>query len=507
MTMHSGREYEKGLRLSRAGRHADAIHCFERALQREPHDSRVLFALGNTARAIGLPNAAEDFYRKVLVLEPERIEPVVNLANLLRTDGRFEDAASLLRPALDRNPSSPELWVTLGSAMREMGDKASALAHYEEALALKPDYAAALANLADLKAQAGERDKALGLYDRALAHDSHNAQARLNRSILHLEGGKLLEGWRDYAARLKIPGKAPKCDHKLPRWSGNSLKHTRLLVTAEQGVGDELMLASVLPDLARRATDENGSIILECEPRLFPLFVRSFPYVVARAGEREMVDGALISRFGWLKSAGGANAAIEIGSLPRFLRSDFAQFTNPHAYLIPDAVEKAKWRTSFEKEGTAPFVGVSWRSGKLGGARSVQYAPLAAWAEFLRSLPGTIICAQYDATAEEIAMIELASGRKIILPQQLDQKHELDRSCAMLSALDCVVSAPTAVSWLAAGAGVPTFKILYDTSWTAFGRDYEPFAPSCRVIMPKHAGDWLDVFNKATDQINRLQRT
>ena len=42
-----------------------------------------------------------------------------------------------------------------------------------------------------------------------------------------------------------------------------------------------------------------------------------------------------------------------------------------------------------------------------------------------------------------------------------------------------VVSAPTAVSWLAAGVGTPTYKVLYDTSWTALGQTYEPFAPAC----------------------------
>jgi len=60
-----------------------------------------------------------------------------------------------------------------------------------------------------------------------------------------------------------------------------------------------------------------------------------------------------------------------------------------------------------------------------------------------------------------------------------------------------VVSAPTAVSWLAAGAGVKTLKILYDTSWTALGQDHEPFAPSCICVTPKSRGDWADAFAQA----------
>jgi hypothetical protein len=134
----------------------------------------------------------------------------------------------------------------------------------------------------------------------------------------------------------------------------------------------------------------------------------------------------------------------------------------------------------------------------------VQYAPLEAWGAFLRNLPGTLVCCQYDATAEEVAALETLSGRKIFVPPALDQKNELDRTAAMLSALDILVSAPTAVSWLGAGAGTRTLKLLYDTSWTAFGQTYEPLAPSCQCVMPGTRGDWPEVFAQAAAIIAQL---
>ena len=74
----------------------------------------------------------------------------------------------------------------------------------------------------------------------------------------------------------------------------------------------------------------------------------------------------------------------------------------------------------------------------------------------------------------------------------------------MIAALDAVVTAPTSVSWIAAGLGVPTLKILYNNSWTAFGCDYEPFAPSARCIMPKESGDWADALAKAAAALNAI---
>ena len=60
--------YEDGLRLSAEGHHAEAIDRLQTALSDNPRDTRVLFALGNTARALGMAASAEQFYRTVLAL-------------------------------------------------------------------------------------------------------------------------------------------------------------------------------------------------------------------------------------------------------------------------------------------------------------------------------------------------------------------------------------------------------------------------------------------------------
>ncbi|HWX89771.1 MAG TPA: tetratricopeptide repeat protein [Rhizomicrobium sp.] len=491
--------YAQGVKLSSQGRHAEAIVQFEQALSLEPEDTKVLFALGNTASQLGLAGPAEQFYRRVLAQDPCRKEAIVNLANLLRAAGQYDAAIALLIPAVAREPRSPELQLTLGSAWREKGDRLRATAHYQAALIAGPAYAPALANLADMLSDAGDREAARTLYDKAIKCDPGNAQARLNRAVLHLLNGDLKDGWRDYAARVDVPGKVPASEQRLAAWTGDSLKNKRLLVRSEQGVGDQILFASVIPDLVARAKAEGGSVALECEPRLVSLFARSFPEAQVRPAVIKTIGGVPVADYGWLKAAGGANAATLMGSLPRYLRAAPDAFAKPHAFLTPDAQDVAHWKNIFGDKA----IGISWRSGKVGGGdRGLQYAPLENWAAFLRNTDATIVCAQYDPTDEEIAALEQMSGRNVIVPQGLDQKNELDRTCAMLAALDLVISAPTAVSWLAAGAGVRTFKLLYSPVWTAMGCDYEPFAPSCECIVPGTPGDWADVFNQVATKLS-----
>jgi len=491
--------YQAGLRLSAEGRHAEAIAQYEAALAVQPDDAKVLFALGNTARALGLAAPAEQFFRRVLALEPAREEALVNLANLLRSTGQFDAAIALLSPALARAPQSPELQLTLGSAFREKGDTVAAKAHYQAALAARPGYVPALANLADMLCDDGAREEARTLYDWALKAEPKNPQIRLNRAILHLLNTDLKDGWRDYAARVDIPGKVPATEQRWTPWTGGSLKGKRLLVRSEQGIGDQILFASLIPDLLVRARAEGGSVILECEPRLVPLFARSFPGALVKPAAIGSENGKIIADYGWLKAAGGVNAAVLMGDLPRFLRAGLDRFPAPHRFLTPDAEEVAHWKIVFG----ADAIGICWRSGKLGGHRSLGFAPLQAWGHFLRQVEAPIVSVQYDGTADEIAALESISGRTIIVPEGIDQKNELDRACALMAALHAVVSAPTAVSWLSAGAGVPTLKLLYSLSWTALGQTHEPFAPACRCVMPERFGDWDDVFRQTAALITQ----
>ena len=489
--------FREGQALAQAGRYAEAIDRFQQALALRPDDLDTLFALGKVAEALGHGTAAEDFFRRVLSQSPDQVEALVSLGNLLRGQGRLAETIDLLQPAIQRAPGQADLWMTLGSALREGGDAANAEVFYREALRLAPRSALAIGNLAELLTDAGDITGALELHERAVRLDPRNSQARLNRGLLLLQEGDLEPGWRDYEHRLKIKGREIVADHRLGRWLGETRPGFRLLVTAEQGVGDQIMFASLIPELSERLAANGGGLVLEAEPRLAPLFARSFPAATVHAWDLQTVGGQIRAGYAWLAEAGGADATIALGSLPGLLRSAPDAFPDRAAYLQPDAAERARWRAWLEASGPGPFVGMSWRSGLGGGFRDREYAPPEAWAGFIAKLGATPVMLQYSAEPQEIGALEAASGRTLLTPPGLDQRNELDRTAALAAALDAVVTAPTATAWLSAAVGAPTLKLLHKTTWTAFGLDHEPFAPACRLVRTPPGGDWTATFDLA----------
>jgi hypothetical protein len=62
------------------------------------------------------------------------------------------------------------------------------------------------------------------------------------------------------------------------------------------------------------------------------LFARSFPDVTVRPAVIKTLGGVPTADYGWLKSAGGANAAVLIGTLPKYLGGTPQAFSNPASF-------------------------------------------------------------------------------------------------------------------------------------------------------------------------------
>lgn len=497
-----------------SGRLEPASVAYRDSLARRPEHAETLNNLAVAQHGLGHPDAAATILRQALAQNPDYADAYANLGRALIDLDRLAEAAACLRQALDLRPDMAEAHSNLGIVLKEQGRLTEAATCHMRALTLRPTYADALANLGVVRQEQGRLDEAaacqrralhlqpkharalsnLGTvlqawgqreaaelcYQSALAEDPRLPLAHWNLALMWLGRGDLEAGWPAYSWRFAARQAKPWRHPPAREWQGEDLTGQRILVWREQGVGDELMFASCLPDLIARA----GHVTLECDRRLVPLLARSLPQATVRAESLDDLGNETIQ-------PGMFDYHTPAGSLPRWLRPDLAAFPFRSSYLMADPKRVQEWRHRLiGLEGNLK-VGLCWRSRLLTGGRSEAYTGLSRWAP-LFSQPGvSFIRLQYDDCEVEIRDAERRFGITIHRWPGLDLMNDFDGVAALMSALDLVIAGPTSVGELAGALGVPVWRFAWNGDWTALGSDRRPWFPSMRLFYAR-AGERLD---------------
>ncbi len=254
-----------------------------------------------------------------------------NIGVIQQERGDLTSAASAYQQAIESDPQFGLAWFNRGNCLREANRLSEAIADYRRAFALMPADAETRINLATVLRELRRFDESLALLDEIPLTSSQWPKAEFNRSLVHFLRGEFGRGWDAYEARLQIELDTRAISEL--RWNGTPMRGQSILLLAEQGIGDQVMFASCLPDILQ----QTANCLVECDARLVSLFARSFPQITALAKTPGSDPVARV----------GPCAVVEwIGSLPRFLRRRVEDFPQSRCFLRPDPMLVAKWRSS-----------------------------------------------------------------------------------------------------------------------------------------------------------------
>ncbi len=435
-------------------------------LGQSPVDAAALFYLGVGLQSQELFEAAAIAYTQAVSVEPELFEAQANLGTVLTALGRYQQALVATDRAVELAPGRPGAYLNRANARRELGDLAGAQADLERAVALEPGYAEAWSTLGNLLHDQGRLAEGLTAHNRAIAAAPELAQARWNRSFTLLASGALGAGWDEYEWRHRTEAARPEPRTlSWPSWQGEPLAGARIFVWREQGIGDELLFLTCLPDLV----EAGAQVTVAVSERLVSLVTRAFPEVRVVADDLTTPPAG---EFDW---------QVGLASLPRWVRRTRGAFPAAEALLAPDPVQVEQWRARLASLGEGRRVGLCWRSGLVTPDRQKQYAPLVAFRSLLETPGITWINLQYDDCEAELTAIESQWGRRIHRWADVDLRNDLESVVGLLANLDAVVTAPTAVSSLAGAVGCPTWQVDSGSDWTVFGGSRSPWFPSIQV--------------------------
>lgn len=432
--------------------------------------------------------AASVGYAAALNDRPDDPFLLAMMGQLQMQAGNLGNAAPLLERSVGIDPTNPDAINNLAYCWRQLGHHDRAESLWRPLLEAFPDNVDYLNNFASLYVDQGCPERGLEMIERALAIDPAYAKAHWNRALLYLEQGRFAEGWDEYAWGYRGGGRHNR-QYDAGRWDGSPVK--TLVVYGEQGIGDEVMFASMIPDAMRRCEQ----LIIDGHPRLKPLFERSFPGAVVYPTRKEG------SPWVWDHKIDAKIAMADLGAI--FRRSPEMFPGTP--YLVPDAAAVEKFRRQFKAAaGSRLIVGIAW----MGGSRKTGRRYRSIMPPDLMPLFGQkgawFVSLQYGKE-EVVRMVKrMRDELGVSLPHWQEPIDDFDALTAMAAACDVVITVDQTL-WHQCGAiGKECWVLTPDrVSWRlskVFG-DGTPWYKSVLFYRQEKDGDWSVPVARMADEL------
>jgi len=465
--------------------HVKAVAHFKAALACGPARLEIYSGLVTALRALKLPQEAVTYCERAVALAPQSAEAYDQLGAVLHELKRFTEAIEQHRKAIALKPDFAETYFRLASNYYLLNRYEAACQEYARALklGLPRDLALTAEHYQAISLQMlGRFEEADRRFDAIIAdytNDPGSADVRRSKGLMYLSLGRFAEGWPLYENRHW--SEAPNVrEGQRPRWKGEPIKGT-LWVWGEQGLGDQILHASMIDDLRARVP----SIVLEIEPRLVDLFARSFPGIRVVALGSDLAQESIAVQ-------------IPIASLGQYLRPDWASFAKrERGYLTADAARTAALRVRLAGDGKK-VVGLSWRSVDPQKGRN-KSAQLADFIDIFKTPGVRFIDLQYGNTDEERTQLERDTGIAVTRLADIDNTNDIDGLAALMGACDAVVTVSNTTAHLAGALGRPTWVFVpfgFAQIWYWFGdRKESPWYPRVQVCHQMEGQSWQSLLS------------
>lgn len=474
-----------GNTLRELGRYDEAIAHLDTALSAQP---RLAMAYHNKAlclKSLGQPDAAIYYFRMGLSVDPALLACLRGIVEVLHDRRQYNAAATFLSDHISRFPHSAETHFLLGLSFYFQELFPESERALRTAVAIDPKHAEAWDTLGIVLQETGNAPAAIDLYTKSIELSPSAHAPRWHRAMAYLLCGQFQRGWVDYEYRPAFSIKTNPTQRDPPRWKNHNDPSTHLLILPEQGLGDQIMFASCIPDVSSMV--ERCALL--CSPKLEPIFSRSFPNV------------EVSSTYDDASSLTHATAAIPIGSLPLYCRSSKESFPKRSHFLLADVSRIHYWQQQLMTLGTGKKIGISWVGGTELTRRSRRSIPLHEWLPIFQ-IPNThFINLQYTECQTELASMRNMYGIEIHhWPSAIS---DYDETAALVCSLDAVISVQTALVHLSGALGQRTWALVSTRPEWRYGLhdSYIPWYSTVTILRQSVHNSWRTVIERMADSL------
>lgn len=483
-------------------RFLDAVPFYEKAAALNPRSVEAHSNLGRALLNLGSPAALHAFIA-ALELNPDYFDALEGIGICLHRAGRYDDAYAAFSDALRVRPQSINVRLYRARTQLVARSLDEAEAQYENLVREHPQLAPARSGLAAVLTRRGQYDRPRALFEEALALKPDDLWTKFNYALFLLRAGQYGAAWDYYdESRWQVRNEdevVPEPALNRPTWRGETLVGKTLLIACEQGLGDEIMFASIFNEVRRQA----AHCILECDHRLEALFHRSFPdtTVVGVDRKEQFWHRGLEESLPRLPAFDYWTYA---GSLPRYYRRAAEDFPRHSGYLAADPSRVAYWKSKLDELGPGLKIGIGWRGGTALTSTRTRSVSLEQLRPMLSIAGAHFVSLQYDRCADELQAFRESSG--VPIHHWPEAISDYDETAALVSALDLVVCVCTSLVHLGGSLGQPVWVLAPVVAEWRYGREGPAMIwyPSVRVFRQPSAGAWDALIDEVTGELRAL---
>jgi len=428
---------------SEAGDLEDALNNLSNAITLDPENALFFY---NRARIFSqkneLNNAIED-YIKSIQIDNHYVDSYLNLGFLYNKVAYYDKAIEVLENLLEFNNNSKEAYYNLGVAFSNKKNFVKAEEFFLKCLSVDPDY--------DL--------------------------ARFNLACNYLSQENFKDGWKLYDSRWCRLQKH-YISLGLPE-SRDILKDSNVLIYGEQGIGDQILFASIIQEL-KPENDYTFAI----DKRLVPIFKRSFP-------KHSFID------INNIPNQASYQYQLSLGDLGKHLRQNKKDFKGQKDFLKPNQIRVDQFKEIFSLEKKV-ICGISWKSNntEVGQDKSMNLSDLVP---ILNKRDIKFIDLQYGDTELEKHALKERFNIEVSKIDSLDKFYDLDGLISLIASCDFVLTTSNVTAHLAGSIGKKTFLFVPDnigSIWYWSKGEKSLWYPSIDIFRKPNNQSWLSFVEK-----------
>ena len=437
-------------------------------------------------------DAAYKLADKALKQDPNNADWLNVMTYIMLSSHKPTLAYNMAKRVIQLAPKNAAGWLNLGMAANDMWRSEEALRCNLRGLKYSTNdkqISMLCVNAASVLIDTGKFKEAEKYCRRALEHNPDSEKAVANLGFCELAQRKWQDGWKHYHKTIGCEWR-PRQDYGgEPEWDGKG-KGT-IVIWADQGLGDVISAASMIPDLIKWANENDSRIILDVDRRLEGLFKRSFPEatVYGTRGKNALQ---------WAAEDREIHYSLPIMQLGEFFRNKDEDFPGT-PYLVPDPDRVMQWKALFDAK-KRPAIGLAWSGGiERTGAR-YRKVGLDKLKPVIDAVDAHWVSLQYLPAHKEI------EGTPVVEYKHGTLTQDYDDTVAMVAALDHVFAVHTTVIHVAGALGIPCWTLVPNNSQWRYGQGCEDYvwAKSVRLIRQQRPGQWGNEIKEAAGELSAL---